>query len=209
VPRYKREHERRPNTIRDLDTVNAASTTSFKAGESSRVRGTVARLVFSSINRKSSAASRSNAAASCRSMADAHCFSIAKISARTASRSPSRFGTRSHPTVRKTAAISVFAVIETALIKPAWIRRQQKKQGRGLSRVPVWQDCFSTVLLQWADFGVVAEMQIVVALTMELDPTLNDGVYRKPRVHRDPQRFESVRMYRYAGRHANPIVTRT
>ena len=84
---------------------------------------------------------------------------------------------------------------------------RQKKQGRGFSRVPVWQDCFAILLLRRADLGVVGEVQIVVAPTIEVDPTLNDSVYRKPWVHRDPQRVETVRRYRYAGRHANPIVT--
>ena len=66
--------------------------------------------------------------------------------------------------------------------------RSATKTGTRSYRVPVWQDCFPTVLLRWADFGVVGETQIVVALTMEVDPTLNDGLRRKPRVHRDPQR---------------------
>ena len=86
---------------------------------------------------------------------------------------------------------------------------QQKKQGRGFTRVPVWQDCFEIVLLHRADLGVVREMQIVVALTLELDPALNGGVCRKGRVQRDPQSVEGVRMYLYRRRHANPVVTST
>jgi hypothetical protein len=52
----------------------------------------------------------------------------------------------------------------------------EKKQGRGLSRAPVWQDCFAILLLRRADLGVVREVQIVVVPTIEVDPTLNDTV---------------------------------
>jgi hypothetical protein len=59
---------------------------------------------------------------------------------------PSRFRGKRYPPSYRTGVSSSTDTAST------------KKQGRGLSPVPVWQDCFSTVLLLWADFGVVAEM---------------------------------------------------
>ena len=40
---------------------------------------------------------------------------------------------------------------------------RQKKQGRGFSRVPVWEDCFAILLLRLEDLGGVGEVQLVGA----------------------------------------------
>jgi hypothetical protein len=63
----------------------------------------------------------------------------------------------------------------------------EQKQGRGFSRVPVWEDSFAILLFR-GDLGRVGEVQIVVVLTVEVDPTLNGTVWRKASAHCHRQR---------------------
>ena len=73
----------------------------------------------------------------------------------------------------------------------------KKKQGRGISRIPVWQDYFAILSGRRHDLGRVSEVETVVALTMELDPTLNDSGWPQACVHRHRERGRAVRRHRY------------
>ena len=76
----------------------------------------------------------------------------------------------------------------------------KKKQGRGISRIPVWQDYFAILSGRRHDLGRVSEVETVVALTMELDPTLNDSGWPQACVHRHRERGRAVRRHRYRAR---------
>ena len=58
-----------------------------------------------------------------------------------------------------------------------------------------------------SDYGVVGEMQVVVALTIKIDPALRCGALGRSDGHR--QRRRTVCRYHYAGRDRDPIVARS
>ena len=75
----------------------------------------------------------------------------------------------------------------------------QKKTGMRFSRIPVWQDCFAILLGRGDDFGLVTEVEIVVAYASKLDPSLNDSGSREACVHRHRQCGRTGCRHRYRG----------
>ena len=82
--------------------------------------------------------------------------------------------------------------------------RPQKNRD-AVTRVPVWELIGDYRCLR-SDMGVIREMQVVLAITIKIDPALHCGALRRTDGYR--QRRRTVGRYRYAARDRDRGIAR-